>query len=297
MRMMSSTQDSLLKTPIHAPAKENSAVVQSLLAHGINAAKVRKKCPTALNQGLPRIKVLMDFFATHSLDFCKTVNKDPRTLGLRPDTMLAKIAWLGRINVNSEAAVAMFPQLLTLRVKSMQAKVDLLHTLGLDASKIVQRFPVVLGLNTTSVRNRFIFVENLGLDAIRTIEGCPQVLSYCETAIIARIKFLKDVGLDARQIIRAQPTLLGRDINRRLLPNFQFITEDMGRTFEDIVSNPICLGYSLERRIQPRHRYLMLHGRRKDYSLGTFLNCSDEHFVKLTNQTLTHYRQWLTVVN
>lgn len=51
---------------------------------------------------------------------------------------------------------------------------------------------------------------------------------------------------------------------------------------------------SLDHRLEPRFRYMILYGKRKDYSLSTLSCYPDRRFVKsLAFSSLEHYHIWL----
>lgn len=191
------------------------------------------------------------------------INRHPALLSMTPKHLEARVSALAELL--GETQLQRFPALLSYIPDTLQNKMTMLTSLGLDARTAVKRFPLILTHREQAIRNRMTFFEERGLDAVRIIKGHPRVISY--------------------------------DVQRTLHPAIEYITKDMHRSLEEINRCPRCLGTGLEQRLKPRHKYLMLHGKRKDYSLRTICSSTDESFFRLTDQPPDYYRQWLAARN
>eukprot|EP00669_Euglena_mutabilis_P011039 TRINITY_DN5718_c0_g1_i1.p1 TRINITY_DN5718_c0_g1~~TRINITY_DN5718_c0_g1_i1.p1 ORF type:complete len:191 (+),score=19.83 TRINITY_DN5718_c0_g1_i1:70-573(+) len=162
-----------------------------------------------------------------------------------------------------QRAISSAPSLLSFVPSKINKNMAMLTFLGLDARMTVKRFPLILTRNEQAIRDRITFFEERGLDAVRIINALPHVVSY--------------------------------DIHRKLRPLTEYITQEMGRSLEEINECPRCFSTSLEQRLKPRHEYLKLHGKRQDYSLSSLCATTDNRFVAFCDRSVEHYHQWLVV--
>jgi len=234
---------------------------QLLSSHGVDLKKVARRCNSALQCDVANAQAVITTLKKHDINAIKMIESNPRLLRIPVELFDARIVALKGFLGERPKAIANAPTLLGHLSHTLEYKIPLLTSLGLDAKKLIRRYPMVLGHKVQSASVRISFFEETGLDAIGIINGFPHVIGY--------------------------------DIGRKLRPIVEYITKDMGRLLEEINKCPRCFSTSLELRLKPRHEYLMLCGRRQDYSLGVICGSTDAKFVTLTNQTFDHYRQWL----
>jgi len=120
----------------------------------------------------------------------------------------------------------------------------------------------------------------------------PHLLTHTQVCTVATNYALNELYFLSQTC--AQPPIISMNIDRKLGPTIEFITKKMGRSLEEINRAPVCFSISLTRRLKPRYFYMMAHGRRKDYSLGTLCTPPDDRFAWLVaGQPVQHYRHWL----
>ncbi|XP_057420853.1 transcription termination factor MTEF1, chloroplastic [Lotus japonicus] len=79
-----------------------------------------------------------------------------------------------------------------------------------------------------------------------------------------KVRFLEeDVGLsyeEAVNVCARLPAIFGYDVENNLWPKFAFLVEEMERDLEELKKFPQYFGFSLEKRIVPRHFHLKERG-------------------------------------
>jgi hypothetical protein len=189
------------------------------------------------------------------------------------------------------------PAVLRYDVTRPQAMLQFLSASNVDPAKILNSQPQILQLKPDALASNLAFLQTLPINAKKAVEAYPPLLYLRIHTIQSKMDALARIGLPPERILNRYPEVFGRDIDRALPHIIHFLTKDMGRSLEEINQNSVYLTYSLEKRIKPRHRYMMAHGRRKDFALGTLLNCNDERFAwMVARQPLQHYRDWLASV-
>jgi hypothetical protein len=273
-------------------------IADVLAAHRIDVEKVRRRYPAALRYDVPRLLEMLKFLSTNHLDTAKIINRQPQILQMNPQVLASKLAFFQTLSTKPNKVVESCPQLLFSPTKTIQRKMDMFRQRGVPPELLLNRFPSIFALGDEAIQHRIAFLQHLGLDAKQIAKRGPPVYALSEKNIQLKFDYFSNLGFDAARIFNAQPQVIGRSIDHTLPPTIEFLTKDMGRSLEEISRNPVCLTCSLTKRIKPRHRYMMAHGRRKDFALGTLLNSSEESFVwNVARQPLEHYRDWLKTVS
>jgi len=247
------------------PSTEGSgceSTVQLLQHHGVDTRRVAETYPFVLRYDVQKADAAIRILTRHGIDAGKAVNRYPRVLGIATEDLESRIAAL--------------------------------KELGIDVTKTIHSRPTVLNIPTTTIQKKLHLLSSLGISAQKFIQRDIVILICAEQAIRTRMGFLNENGLDAVRIVNAQPTVVGLDIDRKLRPTIEFITQVMGRSTEEISKCPSCFTYSLEKRLRPRYDYMKLYGKHTDYKLSMLCTTNDERFVCMTTSSLEHYRAWLT---
>lgn len=93
------------------------------------------------------------------------------------------------------------------------------------------------------------------------------------------LRFLKGVGLDhgeAAEICRRMPAVFGYNVEDNLKLKVEFLVEEMERSLEELKEFPQYFGFSLGKRIAPRHWHL--NERNIRVRLNRMLLWSDKRF-------------------
>jgi len=214
---------------------------QLLQCHGISINKVTKR---ALHHS--KTEEVINVLMKHAIDIKKAVHGHPELLSIAPNVL--------------------------------DARLEVLRNSGIDVVEVAARRPRLLSLLSMTVESKMILLSSFGHDAKKLVRRNPAVLTYSKAAILDCVKILNDNRLDAARIIRGEPTVIGM---RSLLPAIEFITKDMGRSLEEINRCPRSLTTSLEKRLKPRHRDMMMFAKRKDYSLSTLCASTEQRFEQI----------------
>lgn len=94
-----------------------------------------------------------------------------------------------------------------------------------------------------------------------------------------KIKFLKSIGLgyeEAKRVCRRMPAIFGYSVEENLRPKYEFLTEEMERSLEELKDFPQYFGFSLQKRIAPRHWHLKKMNKR--IKLNRMLMWNDDKF-------------------
>lgn len=94
-----------------------------------------------------------------------------------------------------------------------------------------------------------------------------------------KISFLESVGFSKEEAKRAcvrLPAIFGYSIDNNLWPKFQYLVEEMERSVEELKEFPQYFGFSLEKKIVPRH--LHLKERNVKVPLKKMLLWNDQNF-------------------
>jgi len=152
---------------------------------------------------------------------------------------------------------------------------EFLKTLSINVSKSIETSPTLLLSRVKTIQSKMAAWKTLGLKPEVMLRRQATIIHHTKDTIQKRMAFLKEAGLDPVRIINAQPPVVILDIERNLRPTIEFITLVMGHSLQEINRNPVCLMCSLEKRLKPRHQYMKLYRKGKDYSLGTICAPTD----------------------
>ncbi|MBA0601655.1 transcription termination factor MTEF1, chloroplastic [Gossypium raimondii] len=75
----------------------------------------------------------------------------------------------------------------------------------------------------------------------------------------AKIKFLRSIGLryeEAAMVCARMPAIFGYNVEYNLRPKYEFLVGEMERSLEELKEFPQYFGFSLHKRIEPRHWHL-----------------------------------------
>jgi len=253
--------------PLIVGAPDYEGTAKLLQFHGVVLDNVARKYPYALRYDFAKMAAAIRTLNRHSIDIGKAINRCPQVLSIPPEVLDARFQSLNKL------------------LSEWTLQHDIKNSLSL------------LSLTTSTLESKMAMLTSLGLDARRMVKRCPRILASSKVSVRSHMTFFEEIGLDVVRILNAAPEVVCLSIERTLRPLVGYITKDMGRSLVEIYTGPRCFSTSLEHRLKPRHEYLMLHGKRKDYSLGVICSSTDERFILLTDQSLDHYRLWLAARN
>ncbi|WVZ96158.1 hypothetical protein U9M48_041829, partial [Paspalum notatum var. saurae] len=150
--------------------------------------------------------------------------------------------------------------------RTIKPNIEQLRQCGLSARDIAQlylHYPRLAVYNQERVREFVLRAEALGVRrSSRTFKYAVGVAAcITKEKVAARVAFLKSaLGCSETEVaiaVSKMPSILGIS-NERLLPKIRFLIDEVGFEPRYIVEKPSLLGYSLEKRLLPRHRVMKL---------------------------------------
>ncbi|KAG0615823.1 hypothetical protein M758_5G069600 [Ceratodon purpureus] len=278
--------------------KNLDSKLEFLLKVGLGSGALGKaiaRRPNILNYNLDNMRVAFKYLATLMVtrDVPKLVKRYAEVLVLDPQRKMAPMVnYLITLGVAKERigkVILRRPQLLGYTILGLQPTVQYLIELGVKPEllgKVISTAPQVLTLNVEEKLKPVVeFFRSMGLNKERDIEMLlvrnAQILC-CSIEKNLRPKFVyfKGLGLTEKSIanmIVLFPSMLGQSIEGSLAPKFNYLIHDMNRPVEEIVQFPQYFGYSLEKRIKPRHE--LLKDKAISTSLASMLACVDNDFT------------------
>lgn len=277
--------------------KNLDSKVEFLLRVGLGSGSLGKaiaRRPNILNFSLDSMRVAFKYLSTLMVtrDVTKLVKRYAEVLVLDPQRKMAPmVEYLISLGVTSEKVgkvIRRRPQLLGYTIPGLQPTVQYLVQLGVKPEllgKVISASPQVLTLNVEEkLKPAVEFFRSMGLNKERDMEMLlvrnAQVLC-CSIEKNLRPKFIyfKGLGLTEKSIanmIVLFPSVLGQSIECSLAPKIHYLIHDMRRPIEEIVHFPQYFGYSLEKRIKPRHE--LLKDKSISTSLASMLACVENDF-------------------
>eukprot|EP00667_Euglena_gracilis_P030866 EG_transcript_43502 len=142
------------------------------------------------------------------------------------------------------------------------------------------------------MQNIVSYLESRGVNMRRFLKSTPSTLQYSLDKLQEKIAFLEENGLDVAKHLHIAPCILSCSLDQKLRPTLHFVLEDMGRSRAEVDGFPLLWYCSLEKRLQPRFRYLQSLGR-EDCNLRKMLFSRDEVFCRtVAGHDLAHFLAW-----
>ncbi|XP_052193054.1 transcription termination factor MTEF1, chloroplastic [Diospyros lotus] len=179
------------------------------------------------------------------------------------------------------------PQLFspTFCTSDLQPVFDFL-TLDLAASVeqsrgLVLRFPRILFSDVQHcLRPTLVYLSELGLENLQVPTNLnAHLLNTRVHKLEEKIRFLRGVGFsdeESAMICARMPAIFGYSVEHNLRPKFGYLVREMRRGVEELLEFPQYFGFSLEKKIVPRHLHLQERGVR--IPLRKMLLWSDQRF-------------------
>jgi len=242
------------------PKPDNADTAAVLAAHGVAVEKLKRLYPRVLRYEPDRIRAMIAALTALRVVPAKVLNRNPSVWGVDPQ------CWEDRLAA--------------------------LRTLDLDAARVVAGCPCVLHRTPGAVRSKYGTLLRMGLDAAKVVRGCPTVFNLSDDRIGATIAFLDRAGLDGVRLVNNFPPVLCCNVDAKLRPVVHFITTTMGRDVMELQNCPRCFGYSLQKRISPRHAFAVLHQKQRR-RLSSLFGTTDMQFAKMTGQPLAAFSDFV----
>lgn len=130
------------------------------------------------------------------------------------------------------------------------------------------------------LRPTLVYLKELGLRNLnRASKTNAHVLNTRVEKLRAKMRFLKSIGFEHEEAARVCgriPAIFGYSVEDNLRPKFEFLIYDMERELQELKQFPQYFGFSLRKRIQPRHWHLKKKNVR--VSLSRMLMWGDDKF-------------------
>ncbi|GMH02755.1 hypothetical protein Nepgr_004594 [Nepenthes gracilis] len=130
------------------------------------------------------------------------------------------------------------------------------------------------------LRPTLIYLKNLGLKGLNLPTNLnAHLLNTKISKLEKKVKFLRNIGFgkeQAEKVCARLPAVFGYSIENNLMPKFEYLVWGMGRSIAELEEFPQYFGFSLRKRIVPRHLHLKQRGVR--ISLKRMLLSGDQKF-------------------
>jgi len=246
--------------------------------------KVLKNFPIVLNLTLENIKRKVEYLQSVGVgtkDIAELIESFPNLIGLSIENMQEKVKYLQSVGVeNIGKVVKKFPYTFAYSVDRIQKIVNYLEKIGVkNVGKLIEKYPQILGYSTEKMQERLKYLQSIGIENVsKVVERFPQVLGYSVEKMQKIVKYLERMGVkNVDKFVEKFPSILGFSIEK-IQRNYEYLVKEIGLSVEDIEKNPILLTSSLEKRIEPRWKYLK--------SLGIYLEKSKIAFYLSMSETV-----------
>ncbi|RWR72362.1 transcription termination factor MTEF1, chloroplastic [Cinnamomum micranthum f. kanehirae] len=150
-----------------------------------------------------------------------------------------------------------------------------------ESIALIHRCPDLLLTSADDcLRPTLAFLRDLGIKNLNSPTSLnAHLLNLRVGKLQEKIRFLESLGLsreEARRVCARLPAIFGYSVENNLMPKFEFLTDVMGRTIEELKGFPQYFAFSLEKRILPRHLHLKERGVK--VTLQRMLLWSDQRF-------------------
>ncbi|XP_048424806.1 transcription termination factor MTEF1, chloroplastic [Pyrus x bretschneideri] len=130
------------------------------------------------------------------------------------------------------------------------------------------------------LRPTLYYLEQLGIDKPKSPSNLnAHLLNTRVEKLKKKMRFLRSLGFsheEAANVCARLPAIFGYSVEDNLRPKCEYLVKDMGRSVEELKKFPQYFGFSLEKRIVPRH--LHLKERNVEIPLNRMLLWSDQKF-------------------
>lgn len=157
---------------------------------------------------------------------------------------------------------------------------DLLATSD-ESRGLILRCPKLLFSDAEHfLRPTLQFLREVGVSGLnRPTNRNAHLLNTRVQKLRVRVRFLEEVGFSYEEATNAcarLPAILGYDVENNLWPKFVYLVKEMERELDELKRFPQYFGFSLEKRIVPRHLHLKERGVR--IPLNRMLMWGDDKF-------------------
>ncbi|KNA12978.1 hypothetical protein SOVF_121050 [Spinacia oleracea] len=127
------------------------------------------------------------------------------------------------------------------------------------------------------------FLTSVGLERLNYPTNLnAHILNTRVSKLEAKLEFLRSIGFTNEESTKAcarLPAIFGYSVENNMSPKVEYLLKGMQRSIEELKEFPQYFGFSLRRRIVPRHMHLMQ--RSVHISLKRMLFCGDEKFYEI----------------
>ncbi|KAJ7978397.1 Transcription termination factor family protein [Quillaja saponaria] len=155
-----------------------------------------------------------------------------------------------------------------------------LFSIHMDSTDIAPVFDFLAVDLAASVRSIARLDSPIGIEDLMAPTNLnAHLLNMRVEKLRGKIRFLHSIGFSHEEAATAcarLPAIFGYGIETNLQPKFEYLVKDMNRNVKELKDFPQYFGFSLEKRIMPRH--LHLKQRKVDIPLNRMLMWGDQKF-------------------
>ncbi|KAL6994789.1 Transcription termination factor mterf5, chloroplastic [Sarracenia purpurea var. burkii] len=244
----------------------------------------------------PVVEFLLDLGVQKS-EISTILTKRPQLCGISlSENLIPTMTFLENLGVDKKqwaTVIYRFPALLTYSRQKLKATVDFLYEVGLAADnvgKILTRCPNIVSYSVEdNLRPTAEYFDSIGVDVAALLYRSPQTFGLSIEANLKPVtQFFLEKGYDIGNVanmVSRYGSLYTFSLSGNLVPKWEFF-QTMGYPKSELVKFPQYFGYSLEKRIKPRHAILRESGVR--LLLNQVLSLSDGEFDKINEGNISH---------
>ncbi|XP_057830338.2 transcription termination factor MTEF1, chloroplastic [Cryptomeria japonica] len=236
-----------------------------------------------------REKVL--YLELMGVDSTKALRDNPSVLRASLSSIKDVVGYLKQMGIlykDFRKILGMCPQILTLNVnKDLVPVFSFFFEVKIsrkDIRKSICRCPKLLICSVSEqLRPTLYYLKKLGcvIDCSNTV----LLVSSVEKSFVPKLEYLQSLGFSYKEavemVVRA-PNIFRASVENNLQPKIDFLTNEMGRKVKELLDFPQYFGFSLEKRIKPRHMLLVKYS--VYLTLPDMLLKNDKEFLKRVKQ-------------
>lgn len=264
--------------------------------HEISIQKLFSECPNILRYGFqytvkPKVEFLEKIGITGQ-KLIKTIHRYPTNLGLSISrTLEPRVCFLQSVLDPDLAVVASNPE----SDKIPGSRIVFNHSITLS---VIYANPRILSIPITRSLGLVKDVEGLGIErgSKAFARAFLQFSTLNRDTVKRKFEILRELGFteeEVRILVKKFPKLLGMS-KERLRQNFKFLVEEWKLPRNVILTHPVALGYSTEKRLKPRLNALRASmmenkssNKSESYPSVQYMYMSDEDFHRKVPRRLS----------
>eukprot|EP01018_Ginkgo_biloba_P029681 Gb_04089 [translate_table: standard] len=282
---------SRVNADLRVPQYHSEPVQNSNPTRPLNAEKILSSASTSDAGQKFREKLL--YLEIMGVDSRKALTNNPAIRSMSLETMQTVVRFLeqmGMMQKDLGRIFGMCPQILSSNIDEdlvpvFNFLVDEVNIPEKDLRKTINKCPRLLVCSVKDqLRPTLYYLQKLGFVDEHSVTCSNTILlvSSVENTLIPKLEYLQSLGLsykDAVSMVVRAPGLFTFSIANNFQPKFDYLVNEMGGCLDDLKEFPQYFAFSLEKRIKPRHEFLVKYN--VSLPLSTMLKATDGEFWEI----------------